>query len=124
MTRIKKVLGKTMLFYGLLAAFFLPYGAGAQETDHWVISKAAYDCIVETLPAYLAKSSDPIVIIVDACPEVDLTRALGAVTEATGGFNIGEGDRVLVMLKSELRCLDRAGNISDGKVFIPKRINC
>lgn len=111
---------------GLVSLTFAPSLASADES--WRIKFSEAECLRQNAGLYLDQEDDPIVIVVGACPVVDLEEALSKLAQnnAVSPTVVLAGDEVLVLNRSELVCL---GKIEfkqdvDGLVTIPKALTC
>ena len=100
----------------LVAAF--PTGVGAQDADGdgaWLVEADKIACVLENLAAYTHSATDPVLIILDTCPETGATlsdfvfnSALPSVERNEDGTELMHA---LVFSKAELACLD-PGDVS------------
>lgn len=88
------------------------------------------ECIAENIDTYLGYGTDPVIVVPDTCPDPptndELMAALAPQNSGTGlpTPKVGEGDKVMILLQSQLVCIQRlieAGTLSqnaDGLVVI------
>lgn len=108
--------------------FILADSANAFDSIKITFDQA--NCIAENLETYLGYGTDPVIIVPDTCPNPptndDLMAAMSP-QNSGAGFptpKIGEGERVLILLHAQLRCLSelvKSGTISqdsDGLIYI------
>ncbi|WP_097109525.1 hypothetical protein [Hoeflea halophila] len=101
-------------------------GVVASEESFWTIPLEKAQCILEHATSYADQGADPVVIIVDACPEVHMAKALASTAVNTGTMTMGHGDSVLIFSLAELKCLSELEIKPDehGLVKISKALNC
>lgn len=109
----------------LFWAVIVPMSARA-ENRVWIIPADKAECIRAHARDYAQHPSNPVVIIVDACPETDTEAALALTTRNTGVTAVGRGDSVLILSHDELRCLETfvIEPSAGGYVRIPKSLTC
>ena len=97
----------------------------AQENE-WLIPAETATCIRDNADCYASLGTDPVVIIVAACPETDMAKALSKTATNTGTTTVAPGDSVLILSKAELACLVTLDLVTDadGLVRIPKSLRC
>lgn len=114
----------------LLRILFVPAvllsGTVAYGEEPWIVSSEQASCLVAHADGYLSHDGDPLVIFLPGCPEPDFAQAMANSSENSGAFNVGAGDHVLVLTKSELRCIvERLTPMpSSEMVSIPRRGIC
>lgn len=96
------------------------------DSKVWIIPADKAECIRTHASDYAQHPSNPVVIIVDACPETDTEAALALTTKNTGVTAVGRGDSVLILSHDELRCLETfvIEPSAGGYVRIPKSMTC
>ena len=96
------------------------------EADFWVVPEEAAHCIRDHASNYAKQEADPVVIIVEACPEVDMAKALSQTATNTGTTSVGAGDSVVILSSQELACLAGLDLEPDaeGLVRFPKSLRC
>lgn len=99
--------------------------ASANDT-HWEIIESKYQCIASHWRAYMESPDEPVVIVVDACPETDVTIALSSIAQNNSVIGVGAGDKIVILKKKELPCFPDIGIKSqkDGFIMIPKSYSC
>lgn len=92
----------------------------------WRISLDQARCIQDNADAYRNIGRDPIVIVVQSCPEADLVAAVQALTENSGLFGTQNGDDIIVMTSEELACFQQIelNESLDGLIEIDKDKPC
>lgn len=98
----------------------------AHGEEPWTVSSEQAACLVAHADAYLNFEGDPLVIFLPGCPEPNFTQAMANSSENSGTFNVGAGDPVLVLTKSELRCVvERLTPLPTSEMIsIPRRGIC
>jgi hypothetical protein len=100
-----------------------------EEAGGWYVRAAELQCVVENISAYTSTKTEPVVIFLQSCPEVDALAALKeksvnvATTEvATANDSELEPATVVAFTTEQLSCLsqlvDRSGQGED-IVFVP-----
>lgn len=123
-------MNKRLALSSLLSLFsgtVVPLALQAEEV--WRIPFSAFKCIQENVDSYFTTSSEPIIIVVAACPIANVANALSSTAQNTGLFNILEGnsgDSVIILTREELRCLVATTPEEDqfALVSIPKDNAC
>ena len=87
-------------------------------------------CIASNVDIYLGYGTDPVIVVPDTCPDPptndELMAALAPQNSGAGlpTPKVGEGDKVMILLQSQLKCIQRLiqrGTLSqnaDGLVVI------
>lgn len=96
------------------------------QEGFWAVPVERAECIQKNAKRYAEQGSDPIVIVVQGCPEVDMTAALTSSAQNTAAVDVMGGDSVLILTRDELRCLEKTSLETDenGLVRIPKALAC
>ena len=86
--------------------------AAALAADTYVVESKSLRCVLQHFETYLSAADDPVMIVLDACPELLDANALlaGKTKNYLPSFKKEDGaaaqlDRVIVYSKSDLRCL-------------------
>ena len=113
-------------FFCTFGVAMIASSAAIAETDFWVIPETTAQCIRDHATDYAKQGADPVVIIVEACPEVDMATALSQTATNTGTTTVGAGDSVVILSTQELECLAGLDLEPDanGLVHIPKSLRC
>jgi hypothetical protein len=114
-------------FPALLGLFLFTLAAtGLRAEGVWKVPVEAFQCIRENADSYLSASKEPIIIVVAACPVVDVADALSSTAQNSGLLKVGGGDSVLILTREELRCLVTTApeENQDGYVSILKDDTC
>lgn len=116
------MVSQRLLFCSLLAA--IPQKAIA--ADFWSIPQTQLECIINATDNYVHQDKEPIVIVVSQCPEADVAKALAKSAVNTGTMSVAKGDKVLIMKKTEIKCLSQLDFETDdgGLVRIAKDLRC
>jgi hypothetical protein len=101
----------------------------AQATEYWRVSEQQAKCLLENKESYLHTGGSPILIVVSACPETDIVKAMQFVSRnsALPGSKAkqSELDDVVVYSRDELICLSSSMIVSvQGEVRLPANPAC
>ncbi|NDK37046.1 hypothetical protein [Rhodovulum sulfidophilum] len=118
---------QTRYFFRLVFTFGVAVALPAvAEEKFWTIAEDRAACIRDNASQYAEHGSDPIVIVVQGCPEVDVMAALASSAKNMAPVGVMRGDSVLIFTRSELACLKelQLEVDDDGFVRIPKSLTC
>ena len=115
---------KTFWFF-FVWPIFAAFQAFADDAA-WKVPNAAFACIVDNAKIYQDTDANPLVIVVQSCLEADPQKALANAVENTGTFAVGQGDSVIILTQTELRCLvEKAPGLRNSDpVLVPRSGLC
>ena len=116
-----------------VSAVFLALAAPAQAQEAWVLHPEQAACFITNLEAYQNSGDDPVVILLDACPEVNRMKALRKMQKNSAAINTGPtiyvletgeqkvADSMIVYNQRELSCLSQLDiATTDAPVLLPQ----
>jgi hypothetical protein len=118
-------LGFTLLISGT--------SGSALAEEQWTVITQHVQCVLENINSYKESGQEVLMIVLSACPEPDINKALASLTQnsAVPGIGISGSiaaetiDNVIVYTPAELECLRVAGiDLTSTIARIPKRPHC
>lgn len=101
----------------------------AQSSTEWLVESKTAKCFLQNIEKYKNSPTDPVIIYLDACPEVDLVKVFEQLSRNSAVPQInsakrpkGSPEKVIVYRKEELTCLAKLSLSSEKDLIkLPKK---
>lgn len=102
------------------------------SAEDWVVATSHVQCLIDHVGSYNSSGNEVLMIVLSACPEPDINKALASLTQnnavpgiAVGGGSASDIDDVVVYTPTELTCLSSLPlDLSGQTTRLPKQPVC
>lgn len=105
-------------------------GGPALAADQWVAVTTHVQCMLDNADHYRDSGQSVLMIVLSACPEADIGKALASLTQNSAVPGIGvnsasDVDNVIVYTPEELACLKMMSlDLTGATTMLPKKPTC
>lgn len=107
---------KRFFCLGVTIATCIALVSNVYAQEDWVVRSESAACLLENASAYQSSGQDVLMIVMSACPETDINKALALLTQNSAIPGIG--------VSSTARSLDEEQSVDDIIIYTPAELAC